>query len=77
MGRNSCRQRGKVVDAKQLQFLSLLGNDFATLDVGGIARLAHLRRFDPPNCKSMMMAPADGPIVAPGLLAWRDSIGIE
>lgn len=62
---------------KELQFLSLHGNEVGTLDVGGLAKLEHLQRFDPPNVKSMMMSSDDEPIVAPGLLAWRDEIGID
>lgn len=62
---------------KELQFLSLHGNEVGTLEVSGLAKLEHLTRFDPPNFKSMMMGADVEPIVAPGLLAWRDSIGVD
>ena len=61
----------------QLRFLSLLGAEVGTLEVSGLAKLARLTRFDPPNVKSMMMAPQFEPIVAPGLARWRNNIGVE
>lgn len=62
---------------KDLVFLSLLGAEVGTLEVGALAKLEKLRRFDPPNVKSMMMSPEEGPIVAPGLLRWQGQIGVE
>ena len=61
----------------KLKFVSLLGNEVRTLDVSGLAQLAELRRFDPPNVKEMMIAASFAPITAPGLLAWKDNIGID
>ena len=61
----------------KLRFLSLLGNEVGTLEVSGLTKLQHLQRFDPPNFKSMMMSSRFEPIVAPGLLAWKDSIGVD
>ncbi len=62
---------------KDLQFLSLLGAEIGTLEVSGIAKLPRLGRFDAPNFKSMMMAPSFAPILSPGLLRWKDNIGVE
>jgi hypothetical protein len=59
---------------KDLQFLSLLGAEVGTLDVTALAKLPKLRRFDAPNFKQMMSAV---PVSSPGLLAWKDSIGVE
>jgi hypothetical protein len=61
----------------KLKFVSLLGNEIRSLDVSGLAKLKELRRFDPPNCKEMMMMPQFTPITAPGLLVWQDSIGVD
>ena len=61
----------------KLRFLSLLGNEVGTLEVSGLAKLQHLKRFDPPNFKSMMMSSRFEPIAAPGLLAWKASIGVD
>ncbi|HEX4515014.1 MAG TPA: hypothetical protein VH054_15820, partial [Polyangiaceae bacterium] len=66
-----------LVVCKDLQFLSLLSAEVGTLDVSGIAKLARLARFDAPNFKSMTMAPSFAPIVSPGLLRWKDNIGVE
>ncbi|MBA3394583.1 MAG: hypothetical protein H0T89_18195 [Deltaproteobacteria bacterium] len=61
----------------KLQFLSLHQNEVGTLEVSALAGLATLRRFDPPNFKSMMMSAHAEPIVSPGLSRWRDNIGVE
>jgi len=61
----------------KLRFLSLLRAEVGTLDVGGLAKLAKLTRFDPPNFKSMTMAAALQPVVAPGLAAWSRNIGLD
>jgi hypothetical protein len=62
---------------KDLQFLSLLSAEVGTLEVSGIAKLERLTRFDAPNFKSMMMSPTFEPITSPGLLRWKDNIGVE
>jgi hypothetical protein len=57
-----------------LQFLSLLGGELGTLELTGIAGLARLRRFDPPNVKSMLVDEGTE-LLAPGLAPWRGNIG--
>jgi hypothetical protein len=61
----------------RLRFLSLMGAEVGTFEVTGLAKLANLQRFDPPNAKTMVMMAKAQPIASPGLLRWRDHIGVD